>query len=137
MKTNEEIIERINELKDDDFFGFDTADLIIRLPFDLAKQYLKPEAKEEEWTQRSKDNEDIKKEMREYMSFAWGKANNCRGISAGRSMAHYTAWVWLCGDDLGDLNDYEYYGKDNLISICEHYGWDHARWDDTRRVNTG
>ena len=31
------------------------------------------------------------------------EANDERGLSAGRSMDHYSAWTWLAGDDLGDL----------------------------------
>jgi hypothetical protein len=33
------------------------------------------------------------------------------------------AWVWLLGDEavnhFGDLEDYEYYGKDNLVKAVE------------------
>ena len=50
-------------------------------------------------------------------------------------MCHYMAWVWLAGDDLGDLTDYQYYGKDNLVKICDHYGWDSSQWDDGERTN--
>ena len=74
--------------------------------------------------------------MKEYMEFAWEKANEFRGLSAMRSMHHYTAWTWLLGDDFGNLLQYDYYGKDNLIRICEHYGWDHTKWDDGVRSNT-
>lgn len=73
--------------------------------------------------------------MLDYMEFAWDKANNGRGISAMRSMHHYMAWTWMLGDDLGNLLDYQYYGKDNLVKICKHYGWDHAKWDDGVRRN--
>lgn len=64
-----------------------------------------------------------------YMPFAWDKANNGRGFSASRSMSHYQAWIWLAGDDIGDLSEYDSYGKDNLVKICKHYGWDHSQWD--------
>ena len=74
--------------------------------------------------------------MLEYMPFAWKKANDGRGLSAARSMSHFAAWTWLAGDDLGDLTEYEFYGKDNLVRICEHYGWDPKKWDDGRRVNS-
>lgn len=82
-----------------------------------------------------RDRESILNEMLDYMSFAFEKANNFRGISASRSMSHYSAWTWLIGDDFGNLLDYEYYGKDNLVEICEKYGWDHSQWDDGVRLN--
>lgn len=136
MRTDQEIIDRIEQRKADDFFGFEITDLIVRLPFDLAKTYLKPDAVESEWTVAPRDRDSLLGEMHKYMDFAWEKANDCRGLSAGRSMSHYMAWTWLAGDDLGDLTDYEYYGKDNLVRICHHYGWDPKQWDDGIRTNT-
>ena len=135
MRTDEEILERIKSVKEYDFFGFESSDLILRLPFNTAKQFLKDDATEEGWEILPRDRGSLLQEMEKYMSFAWEKANNCRSISAMRSMSHYSAWTWLAGDDLGDLNEYQYYGKDNLVRICEHYGWDSSQWDDNRRVN--
>lgn len=134
-RTDDEIISRIEQLKETDFFGFQTTDLIVRLPFDKAKPYLKPEVQESEWTPAPRDRASVIAEMLQYMPFAWEKANDCRGLSAGRSMAHYSAWTWLCGDDLGDLERYSFYGKDNLVRICKHYGWDAGQWDDGIRSN--
>ena len=135
MRTDQEIIDRINARKEADFFGFELTDLLIRLPFELAKPFLNPDVKGEDWKVQPRDRDSVLKEMLEYMPFAWGKANNCRGLSAVRSMCHYMAWVWLAGDDLGDLTDYQYYGKDNLVKICDHYGWDSSQWDDGERTN--
>lgn len=134
-RTDSEIVARIESVKDEDFLGFEISDLILRLPFDAAKPYLIPDAKPGDWHPSPRDRESLIVEMLEYMPFAWDKANNERGISASRSMSHYTSWIWLAGDDLGDLSDYEYYGKDNLVRICNHYGWDSSQWDDGRRVN--
>ena len=135
MRTDQEIIDRINARKEVDFFGFELTDLLIRLPFELAKPFLNPDVKGEDWKVQPRDRDSVLKEMLEYMPFAWDKANNCRGLSAVRSMSHYTAWVWLAGDDLGDLTEYEFYGKDNLVKICDHYGWDSSQWDDGERTN--
>ena len=135
MRTDQEIIDRINARKEADFFGFELTDLLIRLPFELAKPFLNPDVKGEDWKVQPRDRDSVLKEMLEYMPFAWDKANNCRGLSAVRSMSHYTAWVWLAGDDLGDLTEYEFYGKDNLVKICDHYGWDSSQWDDGERTN--
>ncbi len=136
VRTDDEILARIKERKKIDFFGFETSDLIIRLPFDKARPYLKDDAKEENWTVYPRDRESVLAEAEKYMEFAWDKANNFRGISAGRSMSHYMAWIWLMGDDLGNLLEYECYGKDNLVRICDHYGWDSSKWDDGVRANS-
>lgn len=139
MKTQEQILERIKELLPDDFLGFSTQDLIFALSFDNAKPYLKEGADQAAWDDgRLKTDDEVKAKMLDYMPFAWEKANNCRGISAARSMSHYASWVWLIGDEdkLGNLEDYEFYGKDSLVAICELYGWDHSQWDDGRRVNS-
>ena len=138
MRTDEEIVARIEARKAEDFSGFETTDLLIRLPFEAALPYLNVKTKaagSEKWKQAPRDREAVLKEMLEYMPFAWEKANDCRGLSAGRTMNHYMAWVWLAGDDLGDLTDYQYYGKDNLVKICNHYGWDSSQWDDGERTN--
>jgi len=136
MRTDDEIIERVRSIKDRDFFGFEIGDLVSCLPFDKAKEFLNADAKEEDWGEvYAHDRESMLKQMLDYMPFAWKKANNGRGLSAGRSMAHYNAWIWLAGDDLGDMSDYQFYGKDNLVKICDHYGWDAKQWDDGVREN--
>lgn len=138
IRTEEEVLAKFLEVKEEDFFGFKTNDLLERLPFKFIKQYLKEDATEEKWEEvrQPLTRESILKAMEEYMPFAWEKANNCRGLSAGRSMAHFMMWTWLLCDDFGDLEEYEYYGKDNLVKLCEFYGWDHTQWDDGIRSNT-
>lgn len=136
MKTDDEIIARLSDINGRDVFGWEASDLIVRLPFEKARPFLVDEAKAEEWEQKGRDRESVLAEMLDYMPFAWDKANGCRGISASRSMSHYAAWTWLLGDDFGDLHGYQFYGKDNLVKICERYGWDAKQWDDGRRVNS-
>lgn len=137
MRTQEEIVARINAIKDNDYFGFETGDLIDFLDFQHAKPFLRPESGKRDWTPQPNTRENILKIMQDYMDFAWEKANNRRGISASRSMSHYSAWIWLLGDEgkFGNLKEYEHYGKDNLVAICKEYGWDHAQWDDGIRTN--
>jgi hypothetical protein len=136
MRTAAEIITRIGEVIDRDILGFETSALMEMLPFEAAKKFLKNGVTEEEWGEvPPRDRETLIARMLDYMPFAWEKANNERGISAGRSMAHYHSWTWLAGDDLGDLLSYNFYGKDNLVKICNYYGWDSAQWDDGVRRN--
>ena len=145
MKMQNEIVKRIREFNNNgkDFLGFQRSDLLGALDFDHAKEFLKPEANKKEWNKEVftlKSDKDVKKAMSDYMEFAWNKANNCRGISAGRSMAHYSAWTWLLGDEIYnqfyDLEEYQYYGKDNLVKLCEFLGLDSKKWDDGVRTNT-
>jgi hypothetical protein len=137
MRSDQEILDRIKQIKESghDWLGFEQSFLIIYLPFELAKPYLVEGTTPDQWEDVPRDRDAVLAKMLDYMPFAWEKAVNRRGVSAGRSMNHYSAWVWLAGDDLGNLNEYEFYGKDNLVKICEHYGWDPTRWDDGVRVN--
>ena len=56
------------------------------------------------------------------MEFAKKKAENERGISASRSIAHYIAWLWLANDnDLwNEIDDYYDYGIPQLKIICNY-----------------
>ena len=139
-RTDEEIIARIAEVKDRDFFGFEQNDLLICLSYSAAVSCLPSVADDapEDWEQESREVADVIDRMLTYMPFAWDKANNRRGLSAGRSMSHYSAWLWLAGDNEGPLAnilEYEFYGKDKLALICDHYGWDYSQWDDGIRTN--
>lgn len=126
MRTDDEILDRIDYVRARDWMGTEMTDLVIRLPFVKAKKHLTPRTTEDLWEVAPRDRESLLVEMRAYMPFAWDKANNERGLSASRSMSHYSAWIWLAGDDLGDLHEYDNYGKDNLRRICEHYGWEES-----------
>lgn len=135
MRTDDEIIAEINKLGKIDIVGAGVLDLVHCLPFDKASPFLHPEVTEASWVLDSRDPSAVEARMREYMPFAWKKANERRSLSAMRSMFHFTAWIWLAEDDLGDLIEYQCYGKDNLVKICEYYGWDASKWDDGIREN--
>lgn len=137
MRTDEEIVARVSEIEAGgmDWIGTERCDLIDCLPFDAARPYLKDDATPDKWEALPRDRESVLARMLDYMPFAWEKANNCRGISAGRSMSHFAAWAWLIGEDFGDLSNYEHYGKPHLIAICERFGWDAKQWDDGIRTN--
>jgi len=143
LRTQEEIVAHIHAIVGDDFFGFQKSDMLNYLDYDHAKPFLKDGVAREQWdTARTPySHEAVLKEMSEYMEFAWEKANNCRGLSASRTDDHYTAWVWLMGDDAfvakRDAIEYEHYGKERLIAVCDHYGWDWQQWDNGIRTNHG
>lgn len=135
MKTQDEIVARVRIRKEHDFFGFETSEYLDYLDFAHAKEFLKPDATPEQWEKvhsKAKSPEDA---IKDYMPFAWDKANNCRGISAGRSICHMIAWLWLDGKDWPELEDYEYYGKPHLVRICKEYGIDWRALDDNHWRN--
>jgi len=139
MRTQEEIVKRFKTRKEHDMFGWEIHEYLDYLDYEHAKPFLKANTKEESWEiEKMTPAEKIK----DYMKFAWGKANNCRGISAGRSLSHMVAWLWLDGQDeflkeWNELRNYEYYGKPQLIAICEKYGIDWKQYDDGARTNLG
>ncbi len=130
MKTQEEIVKQVEKKTADDLFGFQTSCLIPYLDYEHAKQYLKPEVTRENWQREEKSPAD---EIKDYMPFAWDKANNCRGISASRSIEHMIGWLWLDGKDelLPKMeSEYEFYGKPCLVLVCQEYGIDWRELDD-------
>ncbi|MES2942967.1 MAG: hypothetical protein V4772_08890 [Pseudomonadota bacterium] len=136
MKTTEEIKARIAAIADDDWMGTQQSDLIHYLPFDEAKNYLKDGVTVEQW-----DGRTITPPLdavKDYLPFAWGKANDCRGLSASRSLDHLKAWLWLAGFDsivAEHFQDYDYYGKFQLVLASELTGFDWKKEDDGRWVN--
>jgi len=135
VRTQDEIVARLRTEKERDPLGLARGDLLVCLDYAHAKEFLKPEVTEAEWAEDTKDVKPVREQMIDYVPFAWQKANDCRGLSASRSMNHFTNWLWLIGADLGDLMDYQYYGKDKLVAICKYLGLDPAKWDDGVRVN--
>lgn len=130
MRTQEEILKRIEEVKNQDFFGTERNDLVDYLTYENAKQFLKEGVTKDEWNKDKKlNNENILKEMLDYMDFAWGKAIDERGLSASRSLSHYSAWIWLLDDGNFEEfnnqkeNNYAMYGKPVLKWICEKYNF--------------
>lgn len=141
MRTHEEIVKRIRDRQNEDILGWETQCYLMALPFELAKEFLSEGATEDQWTHLIQSDEILREQMIEYMPFAWGKANDQRGLSANRSIMHYQAWLWLAGvDGLDDMSnptwgEYEYYGKPQLQWICRYLGLDPEQWDDGVRTN--
>ena len=128
MKTQEEILERFNQV--DDIFRTQKSDLIDFMSFDVAKPYLQPdyvsqvEAGEQEW----KSEIDSKSQILDYLPFAYDKAESEGWLSAARSMLHFKTWIWLDDEDfyneVSDLIDnYTDYGIPALNKISTHYGY--------------
>ena len=137
MRTDDEIKQKLRALEGQDFFGFIRGDLIGYLAFSEAKEFLKPEATGDDWTVRPRDKASIVAEIKDYMPFAWEKANNCRGISAMRSLNHMQAWLWMIGEDAAadHIDEYDLYGKPQLRAICQRLDLDWRQWDDNHWRN--
>jgi hypothetical protein len=133
MREQDEIVRRIEAVQEEDIFGFEWHELLACLDFDHAKPYLKETADRESWKPLSAEPGDVQRRLLDYLPFAWEKANNCRGISANRSISHLCAWLWLMGrDDLasGLWDDYQFYGKPQLVRVSEALGFDWRAHDD-------
>lgn len=134
MRTEDEIVNQIKEIEKSgfDFFGVMRGDLLQYLPLEKAIPFLSSRPAPDKWMQRAVDVESIKHQIASYMDFAWNKANECRGLSAGRSIQHIQAWLWMLGEEQAsrEIEDYSQYGKPQLRAICEHFGLDWKQWDD-------
>lgn len=128
MRTQEEILARFKKV--DDLFNTQKVDLIDYMTFENAKPYLqedyvlKVDSGEEKWDM----NDDPKKEILEYLDFAYEKAEGERGLSASRCMAHFRTWIWLDDDKFYNeiihlIDNYTDYGIPALDKISEHYGY--------------
>ena len=144
VPTVEEIDKRYDERGEGDIIGFETNEYLMYMSFDKVRSIVAESVSDDELRELLKpaSREHMLKVMFDYMEFAWGKANDQRGISANRSIEHYVAWVWLAGDaELSDeidkmaWDEYCYYGKPILERICNYYEWDYSIWDDGVRTN--
>lgn len=137
-RTQEEIVNRIEARKKYGFLGFETDEYMPHLDYEHAKPYIEDGVTAEQWAAVTAKTLSPAVRIKDYMPFAWDKANNCRGISANRSIEHMIAWLWLDGKDWLEKDydeNYCYYGKPQLVRICEEYGIDWRGFDNGRWRN--
>jgi len=125
MKSYEEVLEKAKYMKE--HYNIETQlagwDIFELLEFKDLKELdlLKAQATEEEWNKNKGEltEEYVKKEVANYLSFAFGKAHNERGISANRSIYHFQNWLWVLEDYelLVFAQDDSNYGKDGGYGI--------------------
>lgn len=129
MRTQDEIATKVAE-SNKRVLDFTGDALLCYLDFEHARPFLKPEATAEGWAKSHTPlvRESVIAEMRDYMAFAWGKVEDHRGLSAGRSVDKMTAWAWLLGDDALvkaiDAAGYAQYGAPKLAVVCKALGFD-------------
>lgn len=126
MKTTEEILARIKELEDSgaDWMGTQRGDLVGALTFTAAKKFLVEDALRADWHPYLTQSE-VKDRIKEYLPFAIGKAEDHRGLSAGRSIDHFTTWLWLLGNEEISAEfleaSYQNYGCPQLAVVIKHF----------------
>lgn len=104
MKSYEEVLEKATFLKKNggimvQLTGWDIFEL---LNFKDLKELdlLKDNATEEKWNEIKPEftEEYVKKEIADYLYFAFRKADGERGISSSRSIGHFQNWLWVLED---------------------------------------
>lgn len=127
----EEIFRRARKSKEEIFCNKIEV-LYHYLPFNLVKEFLEKEIVEEiesgkrVWTQITDIYETVQ-DFLDYMVFGWMKALESRSLSASRTIAKLSAWLFLLGrEDLSTTIErsdlYAWYGIPALIKICEELG---------------
>lgn len=126
-------------IEKNDLLGMTYGDIVDCLSYEKAKEYLtddyikKIESGEVKWEEYNEYT--IIKKIKEYLNFAWVKANNQRGLSASRSIKHFQNWFYMfnnkyCNELVKVLEDYEYYGKPWLVIISKLMDVDWKELDD-------
>lgn len=137
MRTQDEIVERIKGVQFD-FMGTITGDLVEALDFEHARQFLKPDVTEADWHEPA-DDEKVRAVAIDYLTFAFGKAEDHRGLSANRSVEHFETWLWLLGRLPDDWDDIEYaqYGVPKLVAAALALGVEPALTPTLRSMSEG
>lgn len=124
-RSADEIVARMAEVSD--LFGVQGSDLLEHLSFERAQPFLKDGVTAEQWQDAQAKAGPVERIV-DYLPFAWEKANDCRGLSAARSLLHFKTWLWLAGVEPDwldrELDEYEFYGKPQLVLISEAVGFD-------------
>ena len=128
MRTLDEIVDFYRKNSKEDFLGFTADVLLAYLPVERVKEFAKEDADLSKWQPKLLTREAVLEEMKDYMEFAWDKAENHRGISAWRSVEKMQAWLWLLGDEptltfAKEDDNYTNYGAPILMKICQIYGF--------------
>lgn len=134
LKSQEEIIQKLHQIQEtQSFMDFRPEVLIDFLSMENAKPFLnqdyvkKLESGEEQYGDVVTTIEECAQDFLDYMNFAWGKAEDERGISASRSIQKLGIWLWLMNrDDLRIIIEddalYNPYGAPALIEVCSQMG---------------
>lgn len=124
MRTQDEILKEIKSRTDASIFGFDTEVLVFFLDVELAAPFFGDPLLAEDWVVQTEEK--ALADSLAYLGFAIGKAENHRGISAGRSVDKLRAWAWVLNRDdvvtAMDEADYTNYGAPKLRAFAYTMG---------------
>ncbi|WP_206061618.1 hypothetical protein [Nonomuraea basaltis] len=132
--TQDQIVARIREIEQDDFFGFRREVLVMALDFEHARAFLVGDATDDTWEPptAAKTGQDAK----EYYDFALGKIRHHRGLSAERSVDKLGEYAWLLGRDdvvaAMKAQPYCQYGAPIVKAFADGFG---LAWPDEPEVN--
>lgn len=130
----------------DDMFGWRREILVPALDYERAKPFLNDDVTAEVWNEKGTEalEESIRSAAVEYLSFAIGKMDDHRGLSASRSVDKMREFAWMLGvDDVDDLVDrtvYRQYGAPVIKAIVDRLGspftevWEGSVTDRVRRM---
>jgi len=121
LRTQEELLKYHKE-NNGLIYAMTDIDIICFMDFDIVKPFLKEGTTKNTWDngRETYTLENVMKEMKDYLKFAFEKANGKRGLSAARSLQHYKNWFFLIGEDemCKNINIGEYnYGLSKLEEI--------------------
>ena len=133
LRSNDAIERHLKNEMERSLFAFGVQAAAEIVPYGSIKSLLKEGITEESYAEGmpkyTRDN--VIEVMREYMGrIGWDKAENHRGISAGRTIEKMEMWIWLLGEDdwntylkhrREDPVDYAPYGAPILHLICWLY----------------
>jgi hypothetical protein len=132
LRPSKEIKEQYESVKKNDFFGFSGEVFTSFINWEDGKEYYKEEYRNkvdagEEQFSYTTDIKEAAQDFLDYMNFAWGKAQDQRGISSSRSISKLSAWLWCMNrpdlsEEINRDDLYNPYGAPALISICDKMG---------------
>lgn len=132
MRTDQEILDRVEAIRPADFLGWTTPVLLMALSYECAvkEEIVANGVDRASWDSSQTTNPTA--EAKEYLAFAMDKARNERGISAERSVDKLREWLWLSGDDSllrrFEGAPYNPYGRRKLAVLCEAWGVKPDMW---------
>lgn len=128
MKTNEDILERIQELETTDMFKWESNLLITFLPLHLAKPLLESRGLKhgDRWIDQDRSPEAMLDKIRQFMDIALETVIAHRGTKTQRSVDYLRAWIWLMEDEvmltyMDNPDHFPQYGAPILREICRRY----------------
>jgi len=139
MRTDQEILDRIQEMLKWNVAGLTYGDLSSYLPFEALKTLLSARvaaAIEERGVfpaQQPRDDQTIRGKIIHQLPSAWRDANNCNLLATQINLLNFSNLLWLLGDDFFSqeiIIPGDYFGKKALVIISEAVGFDWRELDD-------